>query len=77
MKSGIARGCGWQDVGAYVNLGAYYLCGLPVGVLLGFWVQLRGKGLWIGVLVGAFVQAFLLFVITSCTDWGKQVISSV
>ncbi|KAF5450967.1 hypothetical protein F2P56_031276 [Juglans regia] len=72
VLSGIARGCGWQDLGAYVNLGAYYLCGLPVGVLLGFWVQLRGKGLWIGILVGAFVQAILLFVITSCTDWGKQ-----
>ncbi|KAB1205628.1 MATE efflux family protein 8 [Morella rubra] len=72
VLSGVARGCGWQDLGAYVNLGAYYLCGLPVGAILGFWVQLRGKGLWVGILVGAFVQALLLAVITSCTDWRKQ-----
>ncbi|XP_059458416.1 protein DETOXIFICATION 14-like isoform X1 [Corylus avellana] len=72
VLSGIARGCGWQDLGAYVNLGSYYLCGLPAGAILGFWVQLRGKGLWIGILIGSFVQAALLSIITSCTDWGKQ-----
>lgn len=72
VLSGIARGCGWQDLGAYVNLGAYYLCGLPVGATLGFWVQLRGKGLWVGVLVGSFVQVLLFSIITSCTNWEKQ-----
>ena len=71
--SGIARGCGWQDLGAYVNLGAYYLCGLPVAAILGFWLQMRGQGLWIGILVGASVQALLLSIITSCTNWEKQV----
>ncbi|CAN0892297.1 Protein DETOXIFICATION 12 [Linum grandiflorum] len=72
VLSGIARGCGWQDIGAYVNLGAFYLCGIPVGVLLGFWTDLRGMGLWIGVLVGSFAQALLLFVVTVCTNWEKQ-----
>ncbi|XP_030922719.1 protein DETOXIFICATION 14-like [Quercus lobata] len=72
VLSGIARGCGWQDLGAYVNLGAYYLCGLPVAAILGFWLQMRGQGLWIGILVGASVQALLLSVITSCTNWEKQ-----
>ncbi|CAN1768332.1 Protein DETOXIFICATION 12 [Linum perenne] len=52
--SGIVRGCGWQHIGAYINLGAFYLCGILVGVALGFWTDLRGKGLWIGVQVGAF-----------------------
>ncbi|XP_030950932.1 protein DETOXIFICATION 10-like [Quercus lobata] len=70
--SGIARGCGWQDLGAYVNLGAYYLCGLPVAAILGFWLQMSGQGLWIGILVGASVQALLLSIITSCTNWEKQ-----
>ncbi|KAH7835702.1 hypothetical protein Vadar_028947 [Vaccinium darrowii] len=72
VLSGIARGCGWQHIGAYVNLGAFYLVGIPVAVLLGFWLQLRGKGLWIGILAGASLQSFLLSVITSCTNWDKQ-----
>nr|POE58256.1 protein detoxification 15 [Quercus suber] len=29
---GVARGSGWQDIGAYVNLGAYYLIGVPVAL---------------------------------------------
>lgn len=70
---GIARGCGWQDLGAYVNLIAYYLCGIPVAAILGFWLQLRGQGLWIGIQVGAFVQSVLLAILTSCQNWKKQV----
>ncbi|PNX98995.1 MATE efflux family protein 9-like [Trifolium pratense] len=70
--AGIARGSGWQKLGAYVNLGAYYVFGIPIAVLLGFWFELRGKGLWIGILVGAFCQAFLLALITSLTNWEKQ-----
>ncbi|XVF84476.1 hypothetical protein PTKIN_Ptkin17bG0039900 [Pterospermum kingtungense] len=72
VLSGIARGSGWQDLGAYINLAAYYLCGVPIAAILGFWVQLRGKGLWIGILAGAFLQTVLLSVITSCMDWRKQ-----
>ena len=71
--SGIARGCGWQHIGAYVNLGAFYLCGIPVAAALGFRTQLRGRGLWIGIQIGAFVQTILLCIITSCTNWKKQV----
>lgn len=28
VLSGIARGCGWKKLGAFVNLGAYYFIGL-------------------------------------------------
>ncbi|XP_015895584.3 protein DETOXIFICATION 14-like [Ziziphus jujuba] len=72
VLSGIARGCGWQDWGAYVNLGAYYLFGIPIAAILGFWFDLRGKGLWIGLQAGSFLQAFMLCVITSCTNWEKK-----
>ncbi|XP_015169114.1 protein DETOXIFICATION 8-like isoform X1 [Solanum tuberosum] len=48
--SGIARGSGWQIIGAYVNLGAFYLVGIPVASLLCFVVNLKAKGLWIGLL---------------------------
>ncbi|KAK4763848.1 hypothetical protein SAY87_013286 [Trapa incisa] len=70
--SGIARGCGWQHIGAFVNLGAFYLCGIPIAAILAFKLKLKGVGLWLGVQSGAFVQNFLLSVITSCTNWEKQ-----
>ena len=41
----VARGSGWQDIGAYVNLGAYYPVGVLVGVVLAFVVHLKGRGL--------------------------------
>ncbi|XP_024026616.1 protein DETOXIFICATION 12 isoform X1 [Morus notabilis] len=72
VLSGVARGCGWQHIGAFINLGAYYLCGIPIAATLGFWFKLRGKGLWIGIQFGAFVQVFLLCLVTSCTNWEKQ-----
>jgi hypothetical protein len=40
---------------------------------LGFRTQLRGRGLWIGIQIGASVQTILLCIITSCTNWEKQV----
>uniref|UniRef100_A0A2N9ID80 Protein DETOXIFICATION n=1 Tax=Fagus sylvatica TaxID=28930 RepID=A0A2N9ID80_FAGSY len=30
--SGVARGSGWQHIVAYVNLPAYYLCGIPIAI---------------------------------------------
>ncbi|CAB4304199.1 unnamed protein product [Prunus armeniaca] len=72
VLSGIARGSGWQSIGAYVNLGAFYLVGLPVGVVLGFPLRLRGKGLWIGIVAGSVVQSALLALITGFTNWSKQ-----
>ncbi|XP_050273392.1 protein DETOXIFICATION 12-like isoform X11 [Quercus robur] len=72
VLSGVARGCGWQHIGAYVNLGAFYLCGIPVAAVLGFMTNLRGRGLWIGIQTGAFVQTVMLSIITSCINWEKQ-----
>ncbi|KAH9681366.1 protein DETOXIFICATION 12 [Citrus sinensis] len=70
--SGVARGCGWQNIAAFVNLGAYYLCGVPTAAILGFWLKFRGRGLWIGIQAGAFTQTVLLGIITTFTDWEKQ-----
>ncbi|XP_050269672.1 protein DETOXIFICATION 7 isoform X1 [Quercus robur] len=72
VLSGVARGSGWQHIGAYVNLGAFYLVGLPVGAVLGFVLHLRGKGLWIGIIAGSIVQSTLLSLITGFTNWKKQ-----
>ncbi|GAY42322.1 hypothetical protein CUMW_065930 [Citrus unshiu] len=70
--SGVARGCGWQNITAFVNLGAYYLCAVPTAAILGFWLKSRGRGLWIGIQAGAFTQTLLLGIITTFTDWEKQ-----
>ncbi|KAH9746540.1 protein DETOXIFICATION 12 [Citrus sinensis] len=70
--SGVARGCGWQNIAAFVNLGAFYLCGIPTAAILGFWLKFRGRGLWIGIQAGAFTQTLLLGIITTCTNWEKQ-----
>ncbi|KAL5573128.1 hypothetical protein UlMin_022725 [Ulmus minor] len=72
VLSGVARGSGWQDIGAYVNLGSYYAVGLPLSALLGFVLKLRGKGLWIGILTGTGLQAIFLTRITLFTNWQKQ-----
>ncbi|GJN02950.1 hypothetical protein PR202_ga20346 [Eleusine coracana subsp. coracana] len=34
--SGVLTGCGKQKIGAAINLGAFYLAGIPMAVLLGF-----------------------------------------
>ena len=33
---GVAVGGGWQALVAYINLGSYYVFGLPLGYLLGY-----------------------------------------
>lgn len=70
--SGIARGSGWQHIGAYVNLGAFYLFGIPAAVLLGFTLHLKAKGLWMGIVIGSIIQSTILSLITGFTNWEKQ-----
>ncbi|KAL0383355.1 UNVERIFIED_CONTAM: protein DETOXIFICATION 21 [Sesamum calycinum] len=41
VLSGVAIGAGWQSVVVYVNLGSYYLIGIPIGVLLGYVIKLQ------------------------------------
>ncbi|KAK4398110.1 protein DETOXIFICATION 40 [Sesamum angolense] len=43
VLSGVAVGCGWQALVAYVNVGCYYMIGVPVGVVLGFTFNLGAK----------------------------------
>ncbi|XP_075093701.1 protein DETOXIFICATION 16-like [Nicotiana tabacum] len=71
-NSGTARGCGWQKIGAIVNLGAYYLFGIPAGVILAFVYHFGGKGLWLGITLALFAQALLLLIVTLQTNWEKQ-----
>ncbi|XAR50240.1 hypothetical protein NMG60_11004510 [Bertholletia excelsa] len=72
VLSGIARGCGWQKVGAFVNLGAYYLVGLPSAIVLTFVFHFGVKGLWMGIMIGSGLQALVYLAITLRTNWEKQ-----
>ena len=71
--AGIARGGGFQQIGAYVNLGAYYLVGAPIALFLGFGLKLNAKGLWMGTLSGSCLQVIILAIVTALTDWQKEV----
>ncbi|KAL4303229.1 hypothetical protein GQ457_10G014570 [Hibiscus cannabinus] len=74
VLSGVAVGAGWQSIVAWVNIASYYLIGIPIGVVLGYVVDMGVKGVWIGMLVGTFVQTLILVIITWKTDWDKQVV---
>ncbi|KAL4584887.1 hypothetical protein LXL04_009497 [Taraxacum kok-saghyz] len=72
VLSGVARGCGWQKMCTFVNLGAYYLVGLPSAMALTFVYGFGGKGLWMGIICGSGVQAALLLAIMAWTNWEKE-----
>ncbi|CAK8534220.1 unnamed protein product [Lathyrus sativus] len=72
VLSGNTRGCGWQKIGAYVNMGSYYLIGIPLGIVLAFVLRIGGMGLWLGIICALIVQVFSLMIITIRTDWEKQ-----
>lgn len=73
VLSGVARGCGWQKIGAFVNLGSYYLVGVPFGLLLGFHFHVGGRGLWLGIICALIVQGVCLSLITFFTNWDEEV----
>ncbi|XP_043687906.1 protein DETOXIFICATION 20-like isoform X5 [Telopea speciosissima] len=69
----VAIGAGWQSVVAYVNLGCYYIVGIPIGVLLAYVAKLDVRGIWIGMMCGVALQTLVLLWITWKTDWNSQV----
>ncbi|CAL4924541.1 unnamed protein product [Urochloa decumbens] len=70
--SGVLTGCGKQKIGAAVNLGAFYLLGIPMAVLLAFIFHLNGMGLWLGIVSGSVTKLLFLLFISWSIDWDKE-----
>ncbi|KAF3793541.1 DETOXIFICATION 41 protein [Nymphaea thermarum] len=77
ILSGVAIGCGWQALVAYVNLTTYYIIGLPIGLVLGFKEGLGVSGIWWGMIMGVGLQTLTLIVLTLRTNWEKEVEKAV
>ncbi|KAL8143651.1 hypothetical protein V2J09_016683 [Rumex salicifolius] len=73
VLSGVAVGSGWQSSVAYINLGCYYLIGVPLGFLMGWGFHLGVMGIWAGMIFGGTaVQTLILCIITIRCDWDKE-----
>uniref|UniRef100_A0A0A0KGP7 Protein DETOXIFICATION n=1 Tax=Cucumis sativus TaxID=3659 RepID=A0A0A0KGP7_CUCSA len=73
ILSGVAVGSGWQSYVAYINLGCYYIIGLPLGILLQWFTDLGVKGIWMGMIFGGTgVQTLILLIITIRFDWEEE-----
>ncbi|KAJ1382918.1 Multi antimicrobial extrusion protein [Sesbania bispinosa] len=72
VLSGAARGCGWQKLCAVINLGAYYVVGIPSAILFAFVFHIGGMGLWMGIICGLSVQGIALVTVNACTDWDRE-----
>ncbi|RVW89801.1 Protein detoxification 20 [Vitis vinifera] len=71
--AGVAIGAGWQGAVGIVNVGCYYVVGIPIGALLAYVADLSVRGMWIGVLCGIGMQTLVLTIMTWRTNWDEQV----
>ncbi|XBH70523.1 hypothetical protein VPH35_098161 [Triticum aestivum] len=76
VLSGVAVGSGWQALVAYVNIGSYYLIGVPFGVLLGWTFHLGVHGIWAGMIGGTTVQTLILAYMTIRCDWDQEALKA-
>ncbi|KAH7520482.1 hypothetical protein FEM48_Zijuj08G0148500 [Ziziphus jujuba var. spinosa] len=73
ILSGVAVGSGWQSYVAYINLGCYYLVGLPLGYFMEYVFHQGVMGIWAGMIFGGTaLQTLILAIITIRCDWEKE-----
>ncbi|KAL8032098.1 hypothetical protein ABFX02_13G072400 [Erythranthe guttata] len=75
VLSGVVRGCGWQHLGAFINLGTFYFIGMPIAGILAFKCNLHAKGLWIGLICGLSAQMVGLLLLTKFAKWTRVELS--
>ncbi|KAF2315683.1 hypothetical protein P3X46_023753 [Hevea brasiliensis] len=69
---GVLRGTARPKVGANINLGCFYLVGMPVAVFLAFFAGFDFEGLWLGLLAAQGSCVVTMLVVLGCTDWEFQ-----
>ncbi|XP_026416082.1 protein DETOXIFICATION 27-like [Papaver somniferum] len=72
ILSGVAVGSGWQASVAYINIGCYYIIGLPLGAVLGWVFHFGVPGIWSGMIGGTAIQTLILSIIIIRCDWDMQ-----
>ncbi|KAF9461938.1 multidrug/Oligosaccharidyl-lipid/Polysaccharide flippase [Collybia nuda] len=77
VTSGILRARGKQTIGALLNISAYYIIGLPIGVWLAFRHGLGLHGLWIGLTISLIYCAIVGTWLCVKTDWDYEVLKVV
>ncbi|KAA8528408.1 hypothetical protein F0562_035763 [Nyssa sinensis] len=70
---GVLRGSARPTIGANINLGSFYLVGMPVAIFMGFVAKMGFAGLWLGLLAAQASCAFLMLYVLCTTDWNVQV----
>ncbi|URE12166.1 Multidrug and toxin extrusion protein 1 [Musa troglodytarum] len=70
---GVLRGSARPTTGANINLGAFYLVGTPVAIVMGFVVGMGFPGLWLGLLAAQASCASLMAYAICKTDWMVEV----
>ncbi|KAL8542850.1 hypothetical protein ACS0TY_003657 [Phlomoides rotata] len=73
---GVAVGAGWQVSVALINLGCYYIFGLPLGALLGYKFHQGVKGIWLGMLAGCLLQTILLLIYVLRANWSAEALNA-
>lgn len=66
---GVLRGTARPKVGANINLGCFYLVGMPVAVGLAFYYKMDFEGLWFGLLAAQASCMLTMMVVLLRTDW--------
>ncbi|KAK2967565.1 hypothetical protein RJ640_030436 [Escallonia rubra] len=69
---GVLRGSARPALGANINLGSFYGVGLPLAILMGFFMDMGLVGLWLGLLAAQVVCAILMVTALMRTDWALQ-----
>ncbi|CAN1795112.1 Protein DETOXIFICATION 29 [Linum perenne] len=72
VLSGVAIGAGWQAAVAYVNIGCYYVFGIPLGLILGYKIEMGVSGIWYGMMAGTVVQTLVLYFMIYKTNWNTE-----
>ncbi|XP_066120476.1 multidrug and toxin extrusion protein 2 isoform X2 [Saccopteryx bilineata] len=69
VYGGVLRGAGRQAIGAAVNAVAYYVIGLPLGIVLIFVFGMGITGLWLGMLACVLLAAAAFVASTARMNW--------